>query len=141
MSNPYGNTGYREVKYVKPGKTIVYYNDRELTIETKGESNEDFASKVKARTGKVPEGYKTRAQAYAEKRAAAKKKREAALSQKRKASAAKRKSGTAKKGTTAPKTAAKSKAAPRTRAKAPRQSKPKANALEAGLASGKYVIE
>lgn len=134
MSNPDGNTGYREVKYVKPGVTVVTYNDRELTIKTYGESNEDFASKVKARTGRVPDGYKTRAQAYAERRAAAKKEREAALSQKRKSRS--NKTSTSK---TAPKTASKGRGSTKTRA----ASKPtkKMNALEAGLASGKYRLE
>lgn len=138
MSNPDGNTGYREVKYVKPGVTVVTYNDRELTIKTHGESNEDFASKVKARTGRVPDGYKTRAQAYAERRAAAKKEREAALSQKRKS-----RSNKTSASKTAPKTASKTASKGRGSTKSRAASKPtkKMNALEAGLASGKYRLE
>ncbi len=148
MSNPKGNTGYREVKYVKPGETIVYYNDRELTIKTHGESNEDFASKVKARTGKVPKGYKTREQAYAERRAAAKKRTEKALAEKKKAAEAKKKAAakTPKAKTTTgtkarSKTTAPTTSAPRTSRKTgSRASAPKTN-FEKLLASGKYVIE
>lgn len=146
MSNPDGNTGYRTVKYVKPGETIVYYNDRELTIKTHGESNEDFASKVKARTGKVPKGYKTREQAYAERRAAAKKRTEKALAEKKKA-AEKKKKDAAKTTKAAAGTKARTKtaapAAPAQRASrktSGRASAPKTN-FEKLLASGKYVIE
>ena len=146
MSNPDGNTGYRTVKYVKPGETIVYYNDRELTIKTHGESNEDFASKVKARTGKVPKGYKTREQAYAERRAAAKKRTEKALAEKKKAAEKKKKDAAkttkAAAGTKArTKTAAPAAPAQRTSRKTgSRASAPKTN-FEKLLASGKYVIE
>lgn len=159
MSNPDGNTGYRTVKYVKPGETIVYYNDRELTIKTHGESREDFASKVKARTGKVPKGYKTREQAYAERRAAAKKRTQEALAKKKEEAAEKRAAAAKEKAAKekAAKAKVKSKATTgskaRTKTTAPttsaqrtsrktsgRASAPKTN-FEKLLASGKYVIE
>ena len=152
MSNPDGNTGYRTVKYVKPGETVVYYNDRELTIKTHGESAEDFASKVKARTGKVPKGYKTREQAYAERRAAAKKRTEKALAEKKKAAEEKKKAAakTTKAKTTTgtkarTKTTTPTTSAPRTSRKTGGRSTSRASAPKSGfdalMATGKYVVE
>lgn len=150
MSNPEGNTGYRTVKYVKPGETIVYYNDRELKIKTHGESNEDFASKVKARTGKVPKGYKTREQAYAERRAADKKRTEKALAEKKKAAEKKKKDAAkttkAAAGTKArTKTAAPAAPAQRTSRKTSGRSTSRSSAPKSGfdalMATGKYVVE
>lgn len=117
-NNPSGRTGKRSVRYIKPGLTQVIYEDRVLDIRT-AESNEAFASKVKARTGKVPKGYKTKQEAYNERRARNKAAAEKKASQ---AKAAKKTSG------------AKKTSASRSKAK-------KMNALEAGLASGKYVLE
>lgn len=136
-NNPYGHTGKRSVKYISPNHTQVIYEDRVLDIKTTGETGPEFASKVKARTGKVPAGYKTKEQAYKDRRA-----RNKAASEKKKAQAkAKTASSKAKTTKKTPSkkpaaSAAKKSAAPKT------TSKPtKMNALEAGLASGKYVFE
>ena len=131
-----GNTGKRSVKYIRPGLTQVIYEDRILDIRTQGESKEAFASKVKARTGKVPAGYKTKQEAYNARRArnkAAREKAEAEAKADKAKTKAKAKAKTPAKKPAAPK---KSKTAART------TSKPKKmNALEEGLASGKYVLE
>lgn len=122
-NNPDGKTGKRSVRYVRPGLTQVIYEDRILDIRTQGESSEEFASKVKARTGKVPAGYKTKQEAYNARRArnkAAKEKAEAKAKTPAKKPAAPKKSKTAARTTSKPK---------------------KMNALEEGLASGKYVLE
>ena len=103
-NNPDGKTGNRSVRYVRPGLTQVIYEDRILDIRTQGESKEEFASKVKARTGKVPKGYKTKQEAYNARRArnkAAKEKAEA----KAKTARAKTKSKTATRTTSKPKKA------------------------------------
>lgn len=139
-NNPDGKTGKRSVRYIRPGLTQVIYEDRVLDIRTQGESNEDFASKVKARTGKVPAGYKTKQEAYNARRArnkAAKEKAEAKAKTARAKTKAKAKAKTPAKKPAAPKAAPKkSKTAARI------ASKPKKmNALEEGLASGKYVLE
>ena len=137
MSNPDGNTGKRSVKYVSPNHTQVTYNDRVLDIRTTGETPEEFASKVKAATGKVPRGYKTKAQAYKERRAAQAKKR-AAEEKARKAAA---KKGAGSKGTGRKSSTSKKPSAPMELPSiAPVVAAPKTN-LEKGLASGKYVFE
>lgn len=131
-NNPDGHTGKRSVRYVRPGLTQVIYEDRILDIKTK-ETGPEFASKVKARTGKTPAGYKTKEQAYKDRRA----RNKAAAEKKKAAKTAASKSKAAKK------TPAKKTAAPKKSKTAARMTeKPKKmNALEEGLASGKYILE
>lgn len=150
MSNIGGKTGKRSVKYVRPGLTQVIYEDRILDIRTQGESKEEFASKVKARTGKVPKGYKTKQEAYAERRAAAKKRTEKALAEKKKAAEKKKKDAAkttkATAGTKArTKTAAPAAPAQRTSRKTSGRSTSRSSAPKSGfdalMATGKYVVE
>lgn len=137
MSNIGGKTGKRSVRYIRPGLTQVIYEDRILDIRTQGESKEEFASKVKAKTGKVPKGYKTKQEAYNARRArnkAAREKAEAETKTARAKTKAKAKAKTPAKKPAAPK---KSKTAARTTSK-PR--KAGMDALDVLRAKG-YEIE
>lgn len=130
MSNPEGKTGRRSVRYVRPGLTQVIYEDRILDIRTQGETKEEFASKVKARTGKVPAGYKTKEQAYKDRRAKSKEAGERAKAKARAQAKAKKEKAKARAATKKAKTSTRKAAKPK-----------KISALEEGLASGKYVLE
>lgn len=135
-NNPDGKTGKRSVRYIRPGLTQVIYEDRILDIRTQGESKEEFASKVKARTGKVPAGYKTKQEAYNARRARSKAAREKAEEKAKTAKAKARSKAKAKTPAKKPAATKRSKTAARITSKPKRM-----NALEEGLASGKYVLE